>query len=247
MDNNPQTADTGKRIIAFIIDHILLSFVLVLGFIIVSWESILNNPDEVLRLSPLFLTIVFLCFCLKDIVGGASFGKRALGLAVRCSDDNSVTPHLGKLFLRNILSCLWFVELLMILVGKDKKKIGDILAKTNVYSISNKVKPTAIIFAGLSLVLVFVISLLFGVTAIMKSDDSYKTAISYIEENSEIKSIVGGITRYGFFITGNVSYTGEDGSADFLIKVIGEKRSLTVKISLEKSPDTEWTVIDISY
>jgi uncharacterized RDD family membrane protein YckC len=73
----------------------------------------------------------FVLYTCKDIINGRSIGKRIFGLAVR--DDNFNLPIKSKLILRNIFTFLWPVELVFILISKQKKKIGDQLVHTDVF------------------------------------------------------------------------------------------------------------------
>ena len=135
----------------------------------------------------------------------------------------------------------------MLLCGKNKKKLGDSIAGTDVFSVSRKIKPAVIVITAILLFALFVSSLVFGVTAIMKNDGSYRTAISHIEANDEIKNIVGNITGYGFFVQGSLSYTNGYGDADYRIRVLGNENTLYVTVSLTKVPNAEWEIIYIHY
>ena len=249
MDEKLQKASFEKRLGAFVIDHIIFSVILVVGFLIFSWNAIQNEPEKLLFLFSVFLLAAFLLYCLKDIFRGVSLGKWAVGLAVRDKNDNGSVPKPQKLFIRNILTFFWPIELLVLLCSKEKRKLGDNFAGTDVYSTS-KAKPAAIItisiMTGIIGLAFFAGSLLFGVTAIMKNDDSYKTAIAYIENDEEILNIAGDINGYGFFVMGSVYHTGmgdeKYGDADLTIKVIGSKKTLYVNVVLEKERGKPWTI-----
>ena len=123
-----ETASTGRRFWAFIIDHIIIT-------IIVLVPSFMFGP---INFFGIMLAASFL-YAIKDIVKGRSPGKFVLGIAVRNQADASETPSAAKLFLRNVLSFLWPVEFIVLL--SSKTKIGDKLAKTNVYRLPKKMKP----------------------------------------------------------------------------------------------------------
>jgi len=247
MNNDLRKAGFGKRLVAFLIDHIILSIVSVFGLLFFSWELFIDDPGRLFVVFPIFMLVAFFLYCFKDIVGGASIGKRAMGLIVRNVDDTETKPSMTKLFLRNILSFLWPLELLMILCSKDKRKIGDNLAGTDVYSVSRKIRAASIVIIALLSFIVFIASLVFGTTAIMRNDDSFRTAISYIEASEEIRDIIGDVTGHGFFVQGGISVSGGRGSANFLIRVIGEKGDMPVAVWLERSPGTDWEIVNISY
>jgi len=133
MNSNMQKAGFGKRLLAFLIDHIIMSVLFVGGFMALFANDISRGPERVFALMPGFLFIVFFCYCFKDVFG-ASIGKWATGLAVGSCDSWSFTkPSLLRLIVRNILSFLWPIELLAILFSKDGRKLGDKIARTDVY------------------------------------------------------------------------------------------------------------------
>ena len=133
MGDKIQRADYEKRFAAALIDHIVLCVVSSIGVPFLYLEVYSNGFDRRWIFFPMFMCIVFFVYYFKDIVGGASIGKRVMGLTVRNCDESAMKPSAKKLFARNIFSFLWPVELLMILLGKHKRKIGDILAGTDVY------------------------------------------------------------------------------------------------------------------
>ena len=84
----------------------------------------------------------------------------------------------------------------------------------------------------------------FGVTAIIKNSDSYKTAITFIEECEDVNNAVGEITGYGFFVNGGASTVNGEGEANYVIKVEGEDGTTSVWVSLEKNPGQDWIVVE---
>jgi uncharacterized RDD family membrane protein YckC len=238
-----QKASFEKRLGALLIDHVIIVALLAVGFLFYSWDDLLNAPQNLLSFLPSFLLIAFLCYCLKDVFRGTSVGKWTMGLVVKNSEEPETPPTTARLFFRNIFTFVWPLELLVYLCGKNKRKLGDIFAGTDVYSTSRKVKTTMIVVAGVLMTVLFVPSLVFGVTVIIKNDASYKVAIAYIETNEEVRSIVGEIAGYGFFVSGNLSYTNGFGTADYIIKVIGDRQSLNVRIILERTPGDNWRIV----
>lgn len=133
-----EIAGIGMRIGAFIIDHIIIVAVLVCPSIIFTFIHIQSDPAEVWTIFSALMLMAFLVYCLKDIINGASLGKRALGLTVRSNLDTSEVPSVPKLFLRNILTFVWPIEFLVLVCGAKKTKLGDQIAGTNVYRVSKK-------------------------------------------------------------------------------------------------------------
>jgi uncharacterized RDD family membrane protein YckC len=231
-----QKAGFGKRLGAFLIDHVILAVILVGGFFSLVMQQ---EPEKMLYYFPVLMLVGAVFYCLKDIFGGASIGKRTVGLAVRSGENSELIPSPGKLFLRNILTFVWPLELIVLLSSKSKRKLGDTFAGTDVYSISKKVKPALIIIVAIIVVAAFAGS----ITLLLKNDDSYKTAITYIENNEDIRSVVGDINGYGFFVQGGLSYSGAYGKAEYTIKVLGDSQSLYVRIVLEKERGRYWEVV----
>ena len=134
---NPKQADIGSRIGAFFIDHIIISMV-----VVVPWINSISTgitTFSYLRRSIIVVTLIGLVVhSLKDIIKGASIGKRILGLAVRNSSNPSEVPPVSKLILRNIFMLLWPIEFLVLIFST--KKLGDRIAGTDVYSLRRKVE-----------------------------------------------------------------------------------------------------------
>ena len=232
-------ATFDKRVVAFIIDHIIICVLLIPLFIFSTWNDLTQNPEKMLSLIWPFVLIIFFVYCMRDLFGGASIGKRAVGIAVKTLTETEITAF--QLIIRQLLTFIWPIEVLVILESKDKRKIGDRIAKTDVYEVA-KAKTLPIVIIGVSTLAVFALSLVFGVTSLLKSDDSYKTAIAYIESSEQVKNIVGEITGYGFFIQGDMNVTNGYGRADYRIKIIGEKGTAYAQVKVTKEPDKEWVV-----
>jgi len=122
-------ADIGKRIKAFLIDHIIYSIILV------GPSTLLIPSDNFFSAFPIFMIIAFIAYAFKDIFNGRSVGKRILGLYVRNHDDFAKTPRYYYLIIRNLFLFLWPVELILLLIDRDSRRLGDKLAKTQVVEI----------------------------------------------------------------------------------------------------------------
>lgn len=75
-----------------------------------------------------FLWFIAVPLC-KDILGGASLGKRICGLRVVSKDGGKANA--GKRILRNITFYFVVVEIIVALVNKGTR-LGDMLARTQV-------------------------------------------------------------------------------------------------------------------
>ena len=243
----PKKADLGMRIGAFIIDHIIIVVVLLAPFLIFIFRNTQDDPAKIFRMFPILMVVAFFVYCLKDCVNGASIGKRVMGLAVRNSLDISVTPPISKLFVRNILTFIWPIEFLVIICSANKTKIGDKIAHTDVFRSERKVKISIIIITVVLAISIFVISLFMGISSIFKNDDSYKMAVSYIENNTEIITLIGEVQNYGFIPSGSLNYSGGYGQAVYSIKVIGSKNTIYVHVQMEKKPNKDWEITYFDY
>ncbi|MGE5397009.1 MAG: RDD family protein [Chitinophagales bacterium] len=119
----------SRRIIAFIIDY-LLTFCL-LGIVIII--SLINHCLETVQNHYVF-TIIAMLFFLKDSVQGASIGKRLMGIVIRKYSQPDKVPNLFILLIRNLLICLWPIELVFFIVDHEHRRILDRILDTQVVS-----------------------------------------------------------------------------------------------------------------
>ena len=250
-------ASVAHRLGAFMIDHVIISFVLVAlsMLMLILFVGIGDVPGSIdvapdITVSaafPIFMLVSFFVYGLKDIVNGQSIGKRALGIAVRDRYDTSQTPSAGKLFLRNVFMFLWPIDFFVLACSAERTKIGDKLAGTDVYRISKKPKVLTIIIAAVLAFVIFVGALFFGVLAIIKNHPAYHAAIHYIEANPRVAELVGDIEGFGSFPGGSVSTSGGHGQAEFTIRVVGSDNTIHVHIRLEREPLRDWEVVGFHY
>lgn len=213
--------------------------------------SIQNNFAKMSTRLPALILVAFVVYCSKDVINGASIGKRIFGLAVRNSRNSTETPSVPKLFLRNTLTFIWPIEFLILVFSEEKTKIGDRIAVTDVYRLTKKSKKFVSIITAILIFTLFVTSILFGVTSIIKNDSSYKTAVNYIESDQDIIDYVGEIQGFGFFLSGGLNSYSENGNrygaAYYRIKVIGTKKIIHIYIGMSKEPDKDWEITSINY
>ncbi|WP_239616837.1 RDD family protein [Cohnella mopanensis] len=233
-----------RRLGAFFIDHIIFSFLIVIvAFLFMNFDNF-DFSSTFIRMI-MCMVAAFILYCCKDIINGRSLGKRMFGLAVR--DDNFNIPKISKLILRNIFTFLWPVELLLILVSKQKRKIGDRLVHTDVYLVNNNKGIIGVIISITSVILVFICILIMGIIQIIKQSDSYKVATNYIKLSPEIKEIVGNDITFGYFPMGGIQYENGYGNSELTIKLKGNKDTISVHIVLKKNPNSNWIIEDVDY
>lgn len=126
-----------KRIMAFLVDAVLLFILLVIGTDIIVVLIIVSNPelaDRIIQNATVValtsLPILYLLLCLRDAIG--SLGKVIFRLRVYALDGKKAT--FKQRFLRNITAPIWQVEFVILLILG--KRLGDMLAKTTVQPIN---------------------------------------------------------------------------------------------------------------
>ena len=127
-----------KRVVAGIIDFFALASVAWPLLCLLGYGSVDAEIEYMRggmgRVFPfVFLMGIWLFpFCLRDLVGGRSFGKWLLGLRVVDASDNEAVPTAGRLILRNVTIWLAPVGLASAWFKPDKMRFGDLLARTMV-------------------------------------------------------------------------------------------------------------------
>ena len=238
-------ARRAKRLGAFMIDHFFILSSTVTLFFLILGPNIMDTEDEILTPFTVMLTLPLLLFGLyfgKDSYKGISLGKWILGIMVRKADDHSQVPSSINLFLRNLLLVIWPVELIVLALSTDKKRLGDKSFGTEV--VENPVQPSsrarvAAIVAPFVLIFVSVAFIVFGA---LKNSSAYKAAIAEIEQNEEILGVTGRIVGYGWLTSANVSVTNGEGEAYYRIAVKGENQDVVVFIDLYKDFGEDWEV-----
>lgn len=236
-----------RRIAAFIIDHFVMTFLMVSIVFIALGPNFMdgNNPSKMMTTMLFVMIPGFILYFAKDSLKGISAGKWIMGIMVRDENDQNEIPSFGRLFLRNLFIIIWPVEFIVLAINDRKKRLGDKVAKTVV--VKNPNKPTklprilALIGVGITF---FVFVFLFGGSA-MKKSDAYKVATKEIEQNKDIIAETGGIKGYGMMPTGNVSISNGQGQAQLEIKVLGNTKDLNVSVYLEKEPNGQWKLIEM--
>lgn len=142
-----------KRIVAYLIDVILISLVSTVtglggGFI----GSMLGNKSGslgglvVILVVLATLVVSFGYLLLRDgLFGGRSLGKKLMGLRVMNTVKNTPCSYKDSIF-RNITLCIPLVstiDLILAVVDTDGKRIGDKIAKTQVLGLDQQVTPAA--------------------------------------------------------------------------------------------------------
>jgi uncharacterized RDD family membrane protein YckC len=134
-----ETASVGERILAVLIDRVLLAGYLFGAFALGDQLNINNGTWMTIIWIPAFI-YEFLC---EAFLNGQTFGKRALKIKVIKTDGSQ--PSLGDYFLRWLLRLVdvtisgGTVAVITILINGKGQRLGDIAAGTTVIKMKQRV------------------------------------------------------------------------------------------------------------
>lgn len=152
----------------------------------------------------------------------------------------------GNPISKNTATILFFIYFTAIpYIQSHMNKIIEGSTNSDIQIKNNKASIVKIVIGVIVSLILFTSALLMGIIQLIKNDDSYKTAIKYIESQSEISTEVGGIIGYGFFPTGSVQTSNGYGIGQIKINVKGKIKDLQVFIELEKEPNSDWTIKNV--
>ena len=128
---------TGKRIGAMLLDHIVMTFVIMI-IALPTMMSKFNNAFGDEPLTPkggIDWSLILMCFGMalyfnKDMIQGKSIAKRALKQEVVDIKTGEVASAL-KCFVRNLTIAIWPIEVIVVLISPTRR-IGDFIAGTRV-------------------------------------------------------------------------------------------------------------------
>lgn len=236
-----------RRIVAFILDHFILTFLIVSSIFLFLGPSYLDNIDSGKTFSTILFGLIFGfgIYFSKDSFRGISPGKWIMGIMVRDEKNRNEIPSFGRLLLRNMVIIIWPIEFIVLALSDNKKRIGDILAKTLVLKNPNKPEKLPRVLSLIGVGVMFFIFFFAFIGNAMKNSEAYKLAIQEIEKNSEIKKETGGIVGYGFMPTGNINVSGDEGQAQLEITVKGKLKDIDVNTYLE-CKNGKWKLIELT-
>ena len=243
VENLIQLSSRKRRIVAFLIDHFILTFLMVSIVLIAIGPDFIGNSNTDRMQSIMYWVMIPGCllYFSKDSYRGISIGKWVMGIMIRSNEDNEI-PSFIKLFVRNLLVIIWPIEFIVLAVSKNKKRLGDLIVKTKVVKNANKPKRLPRVLSVVLLGLCFMSFVYYTGGNALKNSEAYKIAIENIEANTELTNSIGGIKGYGYFPKGNISITNGVGEAQLQITIMGNESDLEVSVHLEKMPDGDWLV-----
>lgn len=252
MNEIPETpflpASRKRRIAAFMIDHMLLTFLMVSITFLALGPNFMDD-DSITKMGATMAAVMipgFLLYFGKDSMGGKSPGKWVMGIMVRDVESPTKNPSIGKMFVRNLFLIIWPVEFIVLATSEERKRLGDKTVKA--WVVRNPEKPGKAPRIGVIVIIAiaFFSFLLLFVGAAMKNSEAYKVAVSEIERNQEIVSETGGINGYGMMPSGNISIRNGVGEAQFEITVLGAEKDLKVQVLLMKELNGDWELIEMN-
>jgi uncharacterized RDD family membrane protein YckC len=252
MTENPdyqyQLSSRKRRIAAYIVDHFVITFLIIAISFLALGADFLNEPDfnNITATLLVVMLVGFFLYFGKDSIKGISIGKWIFGIMVRDEENPEVVPSFGKLFIRNIFLIIWPVEFIVLASSNEKKRLGDNIAKTIVVKNPDKPSKTPRILALIGVAVIFMTFMIVFIGSAMKSSDAYKIAVENIEQNQNIIDETGGIEGYGLMPTGSININNGYGEAQLEIKVLGNHKDINVGVYLTKQPNGKWELIEMS-
>ncbi len=247
MNETLAIAPRRKRIVAFLIDHFTLTFLMTAAFFSIIGPNYLdeNNQGQFLVVLLMVALPGMIIYVAKDSIQGISLGKWIMGIMVRNYANPQEVPSVFMLIVRNLFVFIWPVEFIAMLISTDKRRLGDRVAKTIVIDNPGKPSRTPRVVALVGVIAAFVVFMVLFVAVALKSSDAYKTAVHEIEMNQEILEETGGIKGYGLLPSGNITISNGKGDAQLQIKVIGDKKDIEVNVHLTKEIDGQWMLLEL--
>jgi thioredoxin 1 len=99
---------------------------------------------------------------------------------------------------------------------------------------------------GLLLVL-FVGGIVWVAFSTIGKSEAATTAKAFLQKNERLKSDIGDVQDFGFWVTGNINSHNSDGEATLNLKAIGAKKSVPASVNLTYRNGREWVVVAASY
>ncbi len=125
-----EIASKKRRVFAFLIDHAFFSFVAAMVGLLIASPTNTTTEIQLEGYHIVFFAALMVAYIGKDTIGGASIGKRVLGIGVRDYAVDQQIPGKIKLFFRNILIFIWPVDFIVMLIDPNNRRLGDYLTQT---------------------------------------------------------------------------------------------------------------------
>lgn len=104
------------------------------------------------------------------------------------------------------------------------------------------------VFGGLLLVVALFVGAIVGsVFYAIGNSEATQTAKEFLRKSEKLKRDIGEVRDFGYFVTGNIKASGDDGNASLHLKVIGERRETQASVYLMYREGHKWRVTDAHY
>ncbi|SNY62850.1 RDD family protein [Paractinoplanes atraurantiacus] len=140
VSGGPDVRVTGRRVVATIIDGIVLSVIGNILAALFDFDVVVNDRD-LTRLATggnlLLFLVAALYYVLMEGYLGRTVGKMATGIRVIDGESGRTPPGAGKAILRTIFRIIdglfgYLVAFIVVLSSPRRRRIGDIVARTQV-------------------------------------------------------------------------------------------------------------------
>ena len=248
LEQKLQVSSRKRRIAAFIIDHFVMTFLMVSIVFLALGTNFMDENNIGKMMITMFAAMIpgFLLYFAKDSIKGISIGKWIMGIMVRDANNPNEIPSFGRLLMRNLFVIIWPVEFIVLASNPERKRLGDKTIKTIVVKNPNKPGKSPRILALVGVGFSFIAFLVVFTGMVLKNSEAYKVATKEIEQNQIILDETGGIQGYGMMPTGSVNIKNGYGQAQLKIKVIGNNKNLNISTYLTKEPNGEWKLIEMN-
>lgn len=97
------------------------------------------------------------------------------------------------------------------------------------------------------LVALFVGGIVWVAFSTIGKSEAAQTAKTFLRENEKLKSDIGEVRDFGFWVTGNINTNNSKGEATLNLKVIGAQKTVPASVNLTYRNGREWIVVEASY
>lgn len=93
----------------------------------------------------------------------------------------------------------------------------------------------------------FVVALLFGIMALLKSSDVYQHALAKAQSSPAVVEALGKPVQAGWWMTGNINVSGPSGNADIAIPISGPKGKGTLfAIATKRAGEWHFRLLEVA-
>lgn len=97
------------------------------------------------------------------------------------------------------------------------------------------------------LVALFVGSIVWVAFSTIGKSEAAQTAKTFLQQSEKLKSDIGEVRDFGFWVTGDINSSNSNGEATLNLKVVGAKKTVPASVNLTYRGGREWRVVEASY